>query len=115
MWSKRIALALLVAAGAAQGYQTQFDRDARATAHREVRRVWVLSDPAGYGSANRQREIVVYELVCEQGKMTKVSEGFEAGTGLKFGEGFVLRTQTALTAAAAQEQLQHALADICGI
>jgi hypothetical protein len=115
MWSRCFGLALLVAAGVAHGDQTKADREATATAHPEVRRVWVLSDPAGYGSANRQREIVVYELVCEEGKMTKVSEGFETGTGPKFGEGFVLRTQTALSAAATQEQLQRAFADICGI
>ena len=58
---------------------------------------------------------MVYELVCEEGKMTRVSEGFEAASGPKFGQGWVLRAQDALTAAAAQEQLQHALADVCGI
>jgi len=58
---------------------------------------------------------MVYELVCEQGKMTRVSEGFEAASSPKFGQGWVLRAQGALTPAAAQELLQHALADVCGI
>jgi hypothetical protein len=47
--------------------------------------------------------------------VTSVSEGFEAASGPKFGQGWVLHTQDALTAAAGQEQLQRALADLCGI
>ena len=109
--------ALLIIAGQALADEANFDREARTKAHgsSEVRRVWVLSDPASYGYGNRQREIVVYDVVCEEGKLTRVSEGFESASGPKFGEGWVLRTQTALTPAAAQEQLQHALADLCGI
>lgn len=94
-------------------------RDAQSTTQKssEVRRVWVLSEPDGYGyaSGSRSREIVVYDLVCEQGKITKVSEGFVTGAGPKFGEGWVLRTRAAPSAEAAQEELQLALADICGI
>jgi hypothetical protein len=81
----------------------------------EVRRVWVLSDSSGYGSYNRTREIMVYDLICEEGKMTRVSEGFATTSGPKFGEGWVLRVQAPLTAAAAEEQLKKKLADICGI
>ena len=81
----------------------------------QTRRVWVLSEPGGYGSGARQREIVVYDLVCEQGKLTRVAEKFEAATGPKFGDGWVVRTQPGLNDAATEEQLQHTLADICGI
>lgn len=118
IWRRYVCVAgLLAVVGQGLADESSFDREARTKAHNgaEVRRVWVLSDPSGYGSGNRTREIVVYELVCEEGKMTKVSEGFEAATGPKFGDGWVLRAQTALTAAAAQEQLEHALADVCGI
>jgi hypothetical protein len=89
----------------------------RAQANGEVqaRRVWVLSDPDGYASGSRQREIVVYDLTCEEGKMTRVSEGFEVASGPKFGEGWVIRTHGALSAAAEQEQLKRAFADVCGI
>ena len=108
---------LAAVAGQACGAESTFDSDARTKAHNgvEVRRVWVLSDPSGYASDVRRREIMVYELVCEQGKMTRVSEGFEAASSPKFGQGWVLRAQGALTPAAAQELLQHALADVCGI
>jgi hypothetical protein len=81
----------------------------------EVRRVWVLSDQPGYSASNRAREIVVYDLVCEQGKMIKVSDGFEVPSGPKFGEGWVVRARGALTAGAAEEQVRQALADVCGI
>jgi len=109
-------MALLAIAGQALADDGSFDREARTKAHgSEVRRVWVLSDPSSYGYGNRQREIVVYDVVCEEGKMTRVSEGFGSPSGPKFGEGWVLRAQTAPTPAAAQEQLQHALADLCGI
>jgi hypothetical protein len=117
-WRGRLlVLAWFASAGSALADEAAFDREARAKARgaSEVRRVWVLSDPASYGYGNRQREIVVYDVVCEEGKMTRVSEGFETASGPKFGEGWVLRTQAALSAAAAQEQLQHALADLCGI
>ena len=105
--------------GTGFGAQSDSGRDAPLTAQEsiEVRRVWVLSesDGFGYGSGSRSREIVVYDLVCEQGKITKVSEGFVTGSGPKFGEGWVLRTRAAPSAEAAQEELQLALADICGI
>jgi hypothetical protein len=112
-----IGLAAIVGTGL--GAEPDLDRDAKTKAHQdiEVRRVWVLSEPDGYGygSGSRTREIVVYELVCEQGKITKMSEGFVTGSGPKFGEGWVLRTRAAPSAEAAQEELQLALADICGI
>ena len=105
--------------GTGLGAESDLDRDAKTKAHPgiEVRRVWVLSEPDsyGYGSGSRTREIVIYDLVCEQGKITKVSEGFVTGSGPKFGEGWVVRTRAAPSAEAAQEQLQIALADICGI
>ena len=47
--------------------------------------------------------------------MTRVSEGFEVARGPKFGEGWVIRTHGALSAAAEQEQLKRAFADVCGI
>jgi len=105
--------------GTGLGAEPDLDRDAKTKAHQgtEVRRVWVLSEPDGYGygSGSRAREIVVYELVCEQGKITKMSEGFVTGSAPKFGEGWVLRARVALSAAAAQQELQLALADICGV
>ena len=113
----RAAVLAMLITGAAFAAAPGSEGDARSDAKSgaQVRRVWVLSEPAGYGSGNRNREIVVYELVCEQGKMTKISDGFEVASGPKFGEGWVLRTQTAMTEDGAQEQLQQALADICGI
>jgi len=105
--------------GTAFGDQSDSGRDAAPTARQslEVRRVWVLSeaDGFGYGSGSRSREIVVYDLVCEQGKINKVSEGFVTGSGPKFGDGWVLRTRAAPSAEAARQELQLALADICGI
>jgi len=112
-----VGLAAIVGTGLSA--ESGLDRDAKTKVPpgAEVRRVWVLSEPDGYGygSGSRTREIVVYELVCEQGKITKVSEGLVTGSGPKFGEGWVLRTRAAPSAEAAQEQLQQALADICGI
>ena len=120
LWRTFACITGLVAiVGAGLGAEPGLDRDAKTKAHQgiEVRRVWVLSEPDGYGygSGSRTREIVVYELVCEQGKITKMSEGFVTGSGPKFGEGWVLRTRAAPSAEAAQEELQLALADICGI
>ena len=115
-WRRLVAVALLVT-----GAQASADEASSRAAHPQAigqiqaRRVWVLSDPDGYGSGSRQREIVVYDLVCEEGKMTRVSEGFEVASGPKFGEGWVIRTHGALDAAAAQEKLERAFADVCGI
>jgi hypothetical protein len=117
-WRARVCVAgLLAVAGQGLADQSSIDREAPIESHNglEVRRVWVLSDPSDYGSGNGRREIVVYELVCEEGKLTKMSEGFEVATGPKFGEGWVLRAQTGLTPAAAQKRLERALADVCGI
>jgi hypothetical protein len=107
----------MLVTGAQASADEASNRAAHPQAHGEVqtRRVWVLSEPDGYGSGSRQREIVVYDLVCEEGKMTQVSEGFEVATGPKFGEGWVIRTHGALDAAAAYEKLKRALADVCGI
>jgi hypothetical protein len=81
----------------------------------EVRRVWVLSEPTGYGSGNRTREIVIYDVTCEEGKMNRASESFQSTGAPGFGA-WVLRTQTGPTGAGAtQEQLQRALADVCGV
>jgi hypothetical protein len=74
-----------------------------------------LSDPSGYSAAAGGREIMIYDLVCEQGKMTKVSDGFAAASGPKFGQGYVVRTPNALSAQAARAQLERVLADVCGI
>jgi len=102
---------------AAVAADSQFDQDAQTAAHSsgEVRRVWVLSDPAGYSAAAGAREIMVYDLVCEQGKLNNVSEGFEAKSGPKFGQGYVVRTPLALTAQAARAQLDRVLMEVCGI
>ena len=112
MRAQLVAVALLMT-----GAQASADEAANRAAHpqTQARRVWVLSDPDGYGSGSRQREIVVYDLTCEEGKMTRVSEGFEVASGPKFGEGWVIRTHGALSAAAEQEQLKRAFADVCGI
>ena len=58
---------------------------------------------------------MVYDVICQEGKMTRLSDGFAAASGPKLGEGWVLRMQTALTAADAEEQLKQKLADICGV
>jgi hypothetical protein len=58
---------------------------------------------------------MIYDLVCGQGKMTKVSEGFEANSGPKFGQDYVVRTAHAWTAQAERAQLERVLADVCGI
>jgi hypothetical protein len=111
------AAALLALAAQSWADEASVARDASAKAQKggEVRRVWVLSEPAGYAAAGGAQEIMVFDVSCEQGKLTRVSEGFEATRGPKFGEGWVVRTQAALTPAAAQEQLRKALADVCGI
>jgi hypothetical protein len=111
------AIANVVLASAAFAADSQFNHDAQTTAHSgaEVRRVWILSDPGGYSAATGRREIMIYDLVCEQGKMTKVSEGFEAKSGPKFGQGYVVRTPHALTAQAERRQLERVFADVCGI
>jgi hypothetical protein len=111
------AAALLALAAQSWADEAAVARDAPAKAQNagDVRRVWVLSEPAGYAAANGAREIMVFDVFCEQGKLKQVSEGFEASSGPKFGEGWVVRTQAALTPAAAQQQLQKALADVCGI
>ncbi len=117
-WCRHAAAAgLLALAGQSLADEASVARDASAKAQKggEVRRVWVLSEPAGYAAAAGTREIMIFDVICEQGKLTRVSEEFEVKTGPKFGEGWVVRTQAALTAAAAQEQLQKALADVCGI
>ena len=115
--SHLLVITLLALATDAFAEQADFDREAQTKAHSgpNLRRVWVLSEPSAYGSNGQQREIVVYDVVCEEGKMTRVSERFEAASGPKFGEGWVLRAQVGFTAAEAKERLQRALADMCGI
>jgi hypothetical protein len=112
-WRQLLAAALVVTG--AQALAAASNGRAQANGEVQARRVWVLSDPDGYASGSRQREIVVYDLTCEEGKMTRVSEGFEVASGPKFGEGWVIRTHGALSAAAEQEQLKRAFADVCGI
>jgi hypothetical protein len=107
--------AILFAAGGAHAATVDLHRDETASAAPEGRRVWVLSDPDGYGSGNRPREIVVYDLTCESGKLVRISEGAAVASGPKLGQGWVIRTPSAPDEAIAQEQLQRSLADICGI
>jgi hypothetical protein len=117
-WCRRIAaVSLLALAAQSSADESTVARDASAKARSggEVRKVWVLSEPTGYSAANGTREIMVFDVSCEQGKLTRVSEGFETSSGPKFGEGWVVRTQRALTPAVAEEQLQRVLADVCGI
>lgn len=110
-----VVSAFLLGAGAVHAADVDPHRDETASAAPEARRVWVLSDPDGYGSGNRPREITVYDLTCESGKLVKISEGFAVASGPKFGQGWVIRTPSAPDEAIAQEQLQRSLADICGI
>ena len=120
LWRGLACIAGLAASmGTGFAAESEVDRGAptKSPPGAEVRRVWVLSEPDGYGygSGSRAREIIVYELVCEQGKLDKISEGFETSSGPKFGAGWVVRTRVAPSAAAAQKELQLALADICGL
>ena len=81
----------------------------------EVRKVWVLQEPTGYGSEHRTRQITVYEVVCEEGKMTRAAETFQTATAPAFGSGWVLRTQSGPDGEVSKEQLQRALSDVCGV
>lgn len=117
LWRTCVGIAGLAAMSASVCGAERDVHDAQTSVHSgaQVRRVWVLSEPSGYGSYNHTREIMVYDVVCEEGKMTRISEGYETSSEPKFGQGWVLRVQTKLTAAAAEEQLKQKLADICGV